>query len=101
MPLRSSLSGYCAAVRTPRHLPTTDAAVPPTFAPPPPPLVSWRSFLLAPRASIPSAADHYLLQRVLKCSALSPEFLRPGCNPTKHPASRLFRNRCGSSTVST
>jgi len=24
------------------------------------------------------------------CGSLSPEFLRPGCNPTKHPASRLF-----------
>src|SRR5215470_3487493 len=99
MPLRSSLSDYCAAVRKPRHLPTADAAVPPVSVLPPPPLVSWRSFLLAPRASIPSAADHCLLQRVLRCSALpapaasldthhplwvmcncgslSPEFLRP------------------------
>src|SRR5215467_15296836 len=123
MLLRSSLSDYCAAVRKPLHLPTTDAAAPPASVLPPPPLVSWRSFLLAPRASAPSAANHYLAQRVLKCSAppctssvrrysspsllmciwgsLSPEFLRPGCNPTKHPASRLFRNRCGSSRVNT
>jgi len=70
MPLCSSLSDYCAAVRTPLHLPTTDAKVRPTCAPPPPPHVSWRSFLLAPRASAPSAANHYLLQKAPKCSAL-------------------------------
>src|SRR5262249_52092207 len=69
MLLRSSLSDYCAAVRKPLHLPTTDAAAPPASVLPPPPLVSWRSFLLAPRASAPSAANHYLAQRVLKCSA--------------------------------
>ena len=34
MPLRSSPSGYCATVRTPRRLPTTDAAVLPACAPP-------------------------------------------------------------------
>src|SRR5215475_1963683 len=69
MPLRSSLSGYCATVRTPLHSPTTDAAVPLAFAPPPPPPVSWRFSLLAPRASVPSAANHYLPRRVPKCSA--------------------------------
>src|SRR6516165_5182791 len=36
MPLRSSLSDYCAAVRKPRHLPTADAAVPPASVLPPP-----------------------------------------------------------------
>jgi len=42
-----------------------------------------------------------LLKLMRICGSLSPEFLRPGCNPTKHPASRLFRNRCGSSGVRT
>src|SRR5215469_18821111 len=69
MPLCSSLSGYCAAVRTLLRSPTTDAKVPPACAPPPPPPVSWRSFPLAPRASAPSAANHYLLQKAPKCSA--------------------------------
>jgi len=32
------------------------------------------------------------------CGSLSPEFLRPGFNPRKQPTSRLFRNRCGSSS---
>src|SRR5690242_5501043 len=45
------LSGYCAVVRTPLRLPTTDAAVPPTFAPPPLPRASWHFFLLALQAS--------------------------------------------------
>ena len=54
MPLRSSPSGYCAAVRTPPHSPTADAVVPPASVLPLPPLVSWRSFLLAPRASAPA-----------------------------------------------
>jgi hypothetical protein len=33
-PRRASLGGYCAVVRTPLHLPTTDAAAPPAFSPP-------------------------------------------------------------------
>jgi hypothetical protein len=28
------------------------------------------------------------------CGSLIPEFLRPGRNPRKHPASRQRRNRC-------
>src|SRR5690242_20173713 len=67
MPLRGSPFDYCATVRTPLHSPTTDAAVPPTCAPPLPPPVSCRFSLLAPRASAPSAANHYLPQRVPKC----------------------------------
>ena len=35
---------------------------------------------------------------ILFCGLLSPEFLRPGFNPRKQPTSRLFRNRCGSSS---
>jgi hypothetical protein len=70
MPLRSLPSGYCAVVRTLLHSPTTDAAVPPAFVPPLPPLVSCRFSLRAPRASAPSAANHYLPQRVPECSAL-------------------------------
>ena len=122
MPLRSSPSGCCATVRTPVHSPTADAAVPLASVLPPPLPVSWHSFLLAPRASAPSAANHYLSQRLPKysalpvpavsvdtrpsllmriCGSLSPEFLRPGCRPTKHPASRFLRKRCGSSMVST
>ena len=46
-PQRASLFGYCAMVRTPLRSPTTDVAVPPTFAPPPLPLASWHFFLLA------------------------------------------------------
>src|SRR6267378_6351300 len=38
---------------------------------------------------------------ILFCGSLSPEFLRPGRNPRKQPTSRLFRNRYGSSIVST
>ena len=67
---RSSLCWCSAAVRTPRRLPTTDAAAPPTFLPRQRPLVSWRFSLLARRASIPSAADHSLLQRAPECNAL-------------------------------
>ena len=33
-PRRASLSGYCAVVRTPLRLPTTDAAAPLAFSPP-------------------------------------------------------------------
>jgi hypothetical protein len=40
MPLCASSSDYCAAVRKPLHLPTTDAVVPLVFGLPPPPLVS-------------------------------------------------------------
>src|SRR5215469_9057188 len=69
MLLLSSLSDYCAAVRKPRHLSTTDAAVPPASVLLPPPLVSWRSFLLAPRASAPGAASHCLPQRAPECNA--------------------------------
>src|SRR5262245_66277065 len=69
MPLRAPASGYCAAVRKPLHSPTTDAAALRVFALPPPPLVSWRFSLLARRVSGPSAVDHYLPQKVPKCSA--------------------------------
>src|ERR1700675_3227450 len=50
-------------VRTPLRLPTTDVAVPPTFEPRQPPLVSWHFFLLAPQVSVPISADHCLLQK--------------------------------------
>src|SRR5215475_8709634 len=70
MPLRASSSGYCVAVRKPLHLSTTDATVSLVFALPPLPLVSWRFFLLARRASVPSTVDHCLPQRVPKYSAL-------------------------------
>ena len=70
MPLRSSPFGYCATVRTPLRSPTADAAVPPASVLPPPPLVSWRSFLLAPRAFAPSVANHCLPQMAPKCSVL-------------------------------
>src|ERR1700731_1037403 len=43
----ASLCGYCAGVRTLLHSPRTDAAVPPTFWPPPQQLVSWRFSLPA------------------------------------------------------
>src|ERR1700676_35497 len=69
-PLPASLSGYCAVVRTPRRLPTTDAAGPPAFEPRPRPLASWHFSLLAPPASVPISADHCLLQKVPECSAL-------------------------------
>src|SRR6266446_5109375 len=69
-PRRASLSGYCAAVRTPRHSPTTDAAVPLAFSPPQLPLTSSHFFLLAPQGLVPNAVDHCLLQRVPGCSAL-------------------------------
>ena len=68
-PLPALLSGYCAVVRIPLRSPTTDVAVPPTFAPPQPPLASWHFFLLAPQASIPISADHCLLQTVPECNA--------------------------------
>jgi hypothetical protein len=48
-------------VRTPLGSPTTDVAVPPTFEPRQPPLVSWHFFLLAPQASVPISADRCLL----------------------------------------
>jgi hypothetical protein len=121
MPLRSSPSDYCATVRILLHSPTVGAAVPLASVLLPPPPVSWRFSLLAPRASAPTDASHCLAQRVPKCCApctssvlkysspsllmricgsLSPEFLRPGCKPTKHPASRLsgtvaVRPKCG------
>src|SRR5579859_3601545 len=69
-PRRALLSGYCAVARTPLRSPTTDGAVPLTFAPPPPPLVSWHFFLLAPQASVPISADHCLLQKAPECNAL-------------------------------
>src|SRR5580658_2801981 len=69
-PLPASPSDYCARVRTPLRSPTTDAAVPPTFAPRQLPLASWHFFLLAPQASAPISADHCLLQTAPVCSAL-------------------------------
>src|SRR5262249_10355504 len=72
MPLRASPSGHCAAVRKPLRLPTIDVAVLRVFALPQPPPFSWRFFLLARRASVPSAVDHYLPQTVPNCSALPP-----------------------------
>src|ERR1700693_3369845 len=69
-PLPASLSGYCAMVRTPLRLPTTDAAVPPTFEPRQPPRVSLHFFLLAPQALVPISEDHCLLQKVPECSVL-------------------------------
>src|ERR1700734_4153332 len=68
-PLPASPSDYCARVRTPLRPPTTDAAVPPTFAPRPLPLASWHFSLLAPQASAPISADHCLLQTAPVCSA--------------------------------
>jgi hypothetical protein len=53
MPLRSSSSGYYAAVRTPLHSPTTDVAVPIASALPQRQLVSWRFFLLARQVMSP------------------------------------------------
>src|SRR5258706_13360007 len=70
MPRRASLSGYCAVVRTPLPPATTDVAVPPTFEPRPPPLVSWHFSLLVPQASVPISADHCLLQKAPECNAL-------------------------------
>src|SRR5260221_1989828 len=70
MPRRASLSGYCAVVRTPLRSPTTDVAVPPTFEPRQPPLVSWHFSLLVPQASVPISADHCLLQKAPECNAL-------------------------------
>src|ERR1700745_1114936 len=66
MPLCSSPSGCCAAVRTPLHSPTTDAAVPPACALPPPPPVSGvlsssLGELLSPSAQItilPQGCQH-------------------------------------------
>ncbi len=69
-PQRASLFGYCAMVRTPLRLPTTDAAVLPAFAPRQLPLVSWHFFLLARQASVPISADHCLLQTAPECNAL-------------------------------
>src|SRR5262245_12500295 len=68
-PLRASLSGYCAAVRKPLHLPTTDAAVLLVSLLLQPPPVSWLFFLLARQVFVPSAVDHCLPQKVPKCSA--------------------------------
>src|SRR6266436_9757301 len=67
---RASLCGYCVVVRTPLHSPTTDAVVPPTFWPPPQPLVSWHFSLRARQVAVPIAADHYLPQRAPECNAL-------------------------------
>src|ERR1700686_4759385 len=69
-PLPASLSDYCAVVRTPLRLPTTDAAVPPAFELLPRQLASWHFFLLAPQALVPIAADRCLLQKDPECSAL-------------------------------
>src|SRR6266478_602137 len=68
--LPAQLSGYCAVVRTPLRLPTTDGAVPPAFEPLPRRLASWHFFLLAPQASVPISADHCLLQKAPECNAL-------------------------------
>src|SRR6266850_1340003 len=68
MLLRSPLGGCSAMVHTPPHLPTTYEATLPTSEPPQPRLVSWHSFLPARLASIPSAADHCLVQRARECS---------------------------------
>src|ERR1700730_16613727 len=62
-------------VRPPLRSPTTDGAVPPTFEPPQPPLVSWHFFLLAPQASVPISADHCLLQKAPECSVLPADAL--------------------------
>src|SRR6202163_250154 len=70
MPRRGSLFGYYAMVRTPLRSPTTDVAVPPTFEPRQPPLVSWHFVLLSPQVSVPISADHCLLQRAPECNAL-------------------------------
>src|ERR1700730_1221324 len=69
-PQHASLFGYCAMVRIPLRLPTTDGAVLPAFEPRQLPLVSWHFFLLALQASVPISADHCLLQKVPECSAL-------------------------------
>src|SRR5690242_16096613 len=69
-PPRASLFGYCAVVRTPLRLPTTDAAVLPAFEPRQLPLASWHFFLLAPQASVPIGADHCLRQKAPECNAL-------------------------------
>jgi hypothetical protein len=69
-PLPASPSDYCAVVRTPLRLPTTDGAVPPTFEPRQPLLVSWHFSLLAPQALAPLFADHGLLQKVPECRVL-------------------------------
>src|ERR1700724_1589646 len=69
-PRRASLFGYCAMVRTPLRLPTTDVATPPTFEPRQPPLVSWHFFLLVLQSSVPISADHGLLQKAPECSVL-------------------------------
>jgi hypothetical protein len=55
MPQRASLFGYCAMVRTPLRLPTTDVAVPPIFEPRQPPLVSWRFSSALRKFQSPSA----------------------------------------------
>ena len=69
-PLLTSFSGYCAMVRTPLRLPTTDVAVLPTFSPRQLLLVSWHLLLLAPQASVPISADHCLHQMAPECNAL-------------------------------
>jgi len=79
MPRRASLFGYCAMVRTPLRLPTTDVATPPTFEPRQPPLVSWHFFLLAPQVSVPICADHCLLQKAPECNA---PYVSAICVPT-------------------
>src|SRR6267143_4644302 len=68
MLLRSPLGGCSAVAHTPLRSPTTCAAVRLTSEPPQPRLASWRSFLLARRASVPSAADHCLVQTARECS---------------------------------
>src|ERR1700682_336552 len=90
MPRRASLFGYCAKVRTPLRSPTTDVAVPPTFEPRQPPLVSWHFFLLAPQASVPISADHCLLTRTALPSLLQDTGRRSRCQMERR-RSRRFR----------
>ena len=88
-------------------------------------LVSWHSFLRARLAVAPSAADHCPVQTDPECTARrlhqhrsqvtvssslldvqlrlahTRVFCAQDAVPQKHPASRLRRNRCGSSRVRT
>src|SRR5258708_10150871 len=69
MPLRSPLGVFSAEARSLRRSPTTCAVVRPASEPRQRRLVSWHSFLLARLASVPSAADHYPLQKARECNA--------------------------------
>src|SRR5712672_4071343 len=68
-PRRFPLRGCCAVAHKLLRSPTVCAAARPTCVPPQPPLASWHSFLRARLASVPSAADRCLVQRVPECSA--------------------------------